>query len=92
MLTSKQRAKLRSLASTMPSIFQIGKGAISDNLTEGLDSALTEVHLVQKDIPKFDKYNNAGVIENVETGWMETIFRKISMFLGYTFQTEAEFE
>ena len=57
-----------------------------------LDTALTEVHLVQKNIPKFDKYNNAGVIENVETGWMETIFRKISMFLGYTFQTEAEFE
>ena len=61
-------------------------------LLKSLDSALTEVHLVQKDIPKFDKYNNAGVIENVETGWMETIFRKISMFLGYTFQTEAEFE
>ena len=57
-----------------------------------ISHAVTEVSLVQKGIPKFDKYNNAGVIENVETGWMETIFRKISMFLGYTFQTEAEFE
>lgn len=57
-----------------------------------LDDALTEIHLEQKNIPKFDKFNNAGVIENVETGWVETIFRKISMFLGYTFQTEKEFE
>ena len=47
MLTSKQRAKLRSLASTMPSIFQIGKGAVSDNLTEGLDSALSARELIK---------------------------------------------
>lgn len=47
MLTSKQRAKLKSIAANEPAIFQIGKGAISDNLIEGLDSALSRRELIK---------------------------------------------
>ena len=47
MLTSKQRAKLRSLASTEPTIFRIGKGAVSDYMIQGLDAALTARELIK---------------------------------------------
>lgn len=57
-----------------------------------IQHAVTELHLVQHDIPKHDRYNNAGVIESVEKGWIEMIFRRISMILGYVLQTEDEFE
>ena len=47
MLSSKQRAKLKGLASTQPAIFQIGKGEISDALIEGLDAALSARELIK---------------------------------------------
>ena len=66
MLTSKQRAKLRSHASTMPSIFQIGKGAISDNLTEGLDSALTARELIKITVLKNCDYEADDLMRLLE--------------------------
>lgn len=47
MITSKQRAKLRSLANPVPSIFQIGKGGITDNLLQQLDDALEARELIK---------------------------------------------
>ena len=47
MLTSKQRAKLKSLASTQPSVFQIGKGELSDNLVASLGDALEARELIK---------------------------------------------
>ena len=39
-ITSKQRAKLKSIASTLSPITQIGKGGITDNLLKTLSDAL----------------------------------------------------
>ena len=47
MLTSKQRATLRSLANTMPTIFQIGKGGVNDNFMKQLNDALEARELVK---------------------------------------------
>ncbi len=47
MLTSKQRAYLRSLANGAPVICQIGKEGISDNLIKQLDDALSARELVK---------------------------------------------
>lgn len=47
MLNSKQRAKLKGLASVSPAIFRIGKGALSDNLVSALDSALEARELIK---------------------------------------------
>ena len=66
MLTSKQRVKLRSLASTMPSIFQIGKGAVSDNLTEGLDSALSARELIKITVLKNCDYEADDLMRLLE--------------------------
>lgn len=47
MLTSKQRAYLRAMANRYDTIFQIGKGGISDNMTEQLDFALEARELIK---------------------------------------------
>ena len=57
-----------------------------------MDKAVTEIHLVQSNIPKTDRYGNIGVVESISQGWIEMVFRKIGMFLGYTFQTEKDFD
>ena len=47
MLTSKQRAYLRSLAHGLNAIFQVGKGGISDELCLQLDNALRARELIK---------------------------------------------
>lgn len=47
MLTSKQRAKLRGIASTEDTIFQIGKGGIPETLAAQVDDALRAREIVK---------------------------------------------
>ncbi|MBQ2757852.1 MAG: YhbY family RNA-binding protein [Clostridia bacterium] len=47
MLTSKQRAKLRSMASTMDTIMQIGKSGITDALVKTVSDALEARELIK---------------------------------------------
>lgn len=47
MLTSKQRAYLRGLASNEPTIMQIGKGGISENLIKTVSDALEARELIK---------------------------------------------
>ena len=47
MLTSKQRAYLRSMAAMYDTIFQVGKGGISDNMTEQISNALEARELIK---------------------------------------------
>ena len=46
MLTSKQRATLRGIASTYETIFQIGKGGISETLIQQVKDALRKRELI----------------------------------------------
>ncbi len=46
-ITSKQRAKLRAMASTTDTICQIGKDGISDNFIKLVDKALKARELVK---------------------------------------------
>lgn len=47
MLTSKQRAKLRGIASTADTIGQIGKGGITETVVDQVSQALTARELVK---------------------------------------------
>ena len=47
MFTSKQRSNLRSMASTMQPVMQIGKGGITDNLLNSLSVALEARELIK---------------------------------------------
>ncbi len=47
MFTSKQRANLRSLASTLKPIGQVGKEGVTENLIAGLSDALDAHELIK---------------------------------------------
>ncbi|MCD7812238.1 MAG: YhbY family RNA-binding protein [Ruminococcus sp.] len=47
MLTSKQRAALRSIASSYDTIFQIGKGGVTEILCREIDEALRKRELIK---------------------------------------------
>ena len=47
MLTSKQRATLRGIASTYETIFQVGKGGISETLIQQVKDALRKRELIK---------------------------------------------
>lgn len=47
MLNSNQRAKLRSMANTLDTILQVGKGGINDNLIKQVADALTARELIK---------------------------------------------
>ena len=55
-LTSKQRAKLRGLASKEDTIFQLGKEGISENFIKAVDVALAARELI-----KFKVLENAMI-------------------------------
>ena len=46
-MTSKQRAYLRSMATSLQPIFQVGKGEISENMTEQIPNALEARELMK---------------------------------------------
>lgn len=47
MLTSKQRAKLRGIASTYETIFQVGKNGIGEQMVQQVKDALKKRELVK---------------------------------------------
>ena len=50
MLTTKQRATLRSLASTLDTIMQVGKGGINENLIKTVSDALEARELIKMSV------------------------------------------
>lgn len=46
-MTSKQRAYLKKLSHDLDTIFQVGKGDISDNMTEQISNALEARELIK---------------------------------------------
>lgn len=57
MLTSKQRAKLRGIASTTDTIFQIGKGGIPDTLVQQVEDAIKVREIVKIKVLDNSSYN-----------------------------------
>lgn len=46
-MTSKQRAYLKSLSSTMEPIFQVGKASVTPEVTEAINEALEKRELIK---------------------------------------------
>ncbi len=56
-MTSKQRAYLRSLATAIQPIFQVGKGEITDNMTEQIGNALEARELIKVKVLENSMYS-----------------------------------
>lgn len=56
MLTSKQRAALRGIASTMDPVFQVGKGEIDETMVEGVLNCLKARELIKLKVLKNSMY------------------------------------
>lgn len=65
MLNSKQRAALRGIASTMDTIFQIGKGGISDMLISQVSDALRKRELIKLRVLDNSMYSAREAAEEI---------------------------
>ena len=65
MLTSKQRARLRSMASTYDTIMQIGKGGITPNITKTISDALEARELIKLRVLENSDYTPREAAEEI---------------------------
>jgi len=83
-MTSKQRAFLRSLANTLDPIFQIGKNGISDNLIKQLDDALEARELIKITVletaPENVKDLGNEISEKTNSVFVQAVGNKITLF------------
>ena len=65
MLTSKQRAYLRSLAQSLDTIFQIGKGGITEETCTQIDNALEARELIKARVLDNSGYTARDAAEEI---------------------------
>lgn len=83
-MTSKQRAYLKSCASTYDSIFQVGKGSITPEIIEAISEALAARELIKLSVLKncADEPKDIAEIiaERTHSTVVQVIGRKIVLF------------
>lgn len=83
-MTSKQRAYLKSCASTYDSIFQVGKGSITPEIIEAISEALAARELIKLSVLKncADEPRDIAEIiaERTHSTVVQVIGRKIVLF------------
>lgn len=83
-MTSRQRAYLRSLASTIQPIYQIGKSIVTPELTAGIDEALEARELIKINVLKNcmdTPMNVANIIaERTHSEVVQVIGKKIVLY------------
>ncbi len=67
MLTGKQRSYLKRIANTLPAIFQVGKGGVSENVIKQFDEALEARELVKGSILRNSELRAKEVCEEIST-------------------------
>ena len=65
MITSKQRAYLRSMATSVPAIMQVGKGGITDNLVKTVSDALEARELIKMSVLENSEYTPKDTAEEL---------------------------
>jgi RNA-binding protein len=65
MITGKQRSYLRSLANSIPAIFQVGKNGIDENVVRQFEEALEARELVKASVLKNSFYTAREACEEI---------------------------
>lgn len=83
-MTSKQRAYLKSLASTMDPIFQVGKSSLTPEVTEAISEAFNTRELIKIAVLKNcmdDPKEIAGMVaDRTHSQVVQVIGRKIVLY------------
>ena len=83
-MTSKQRAYLRSLASTMDPIFQIGKSSVTPELTNAIAEALEATELIKIHVLKNCMDDGRSIAEvladRTQSEVVQVIGKKITLY------------
>lgn len=84
MITSKQRAYLRSIAQTLEPIFQVGKNGVNDNQVKQLIDALEAreiIKITMLDAVPQDKHSIANEIaEKTSAEIVQVIGKKLTIY------------
>ncbi len=81
MLTGKQRSYLRSLANTIPAIFQLGKNGIDQNFLKQFEDALEARELVKASVLKNSIYTAREAADEIS----EAIDAEVVAVIGNKF-------
>ncbi len=65
MMTSKQRARLRSMASTYDTIMQVGKGGVTPNIIKTISDALEARELIKLRVLENSEYTPREAAEEI---------------------------
>lgn len=83
-MTSKERAYLKSLASTMNPLFQVGKSSVTPEFTKGIDEALEARELIKINVLKNcmdDPKEIANILaERTKSQVVQVIGKKIVLY------------
>lgn len=95
-MTSKQRAYLRSLASNLDAIIQIGKDGIGENLIIQVDGALKKRELIKITVletsPEPAKEAAIALADATKSEVVQVIGRKIVLFRRNPQEPKIEFK
>ncbi len=84
MLNSKQRAYLRGLAVHLDTIFQIGKGGITENMTEQISNALEARELIKLRVLDNSDYSSREaaeiIAEKVQAEIVQTVGTRFVLY------------
>lgn len=83
-MTSKQRAYLRSLSSTISAIFQIGKNGLNDNLIKQVNDALEARELIKLSVLETAPESNNSLANELaiktDSTLVQVIGNKITLY------------
>ena len=86
-LTSKQRAQLRGMASTLDTIIHIGKDGIGDNLIKQADDALEARELIKGRVLENSMYTAREAADELSRATRSEVVQVIgSKFVLYRYQ------
>lgn len=84
MLTSKQRSYLKSIATNLNSIFQVGKSGVTPDMTKSIDEALESREIIKitvlNNCPEESKYIASLLSERTHSEVVQIIGKKIVLY------------